>query len=72
MIPMQKTLEGPIPRAAHRWAYWLKLVLATLLSLLLALIVTLLWVSYRQTLANLHPARQTASVAFLQANGIAV
>jgi uncharacterized protein len=69
---MHNTLEGSIPRAAHRWAYWLKLVVATLFSLLLALTMTLLWLSYQQTSSYLHPARQTASGAFLQANGIAV
>jgi fermentation-respiration switch protein FrsA (DUF1100 family) len=69
---MHKTLERSIPRAIPRWAYWLKLILATLLSLLLALTVTLLWLSYQQTFSYLHPARQIASGDFLQANGVAV
>src|ERR1043165_4019849 len=69
---MHKTLERSTPHPAPRWAHWLKLVLATLLSLLLTLTVTILWLSYQQTSSYLHPARQTASGAFLQAHGIIV
>jgi uncharacterized protein len=70
-MPMHKTLERSIPRPGTRWAYWLKLALAAPFSLLLALTVALLWLSYQQTSSYLHPARQTASGTFLQASGIA-
>jgi uncharacterized protein len=53
-----------------RWQYWVRLMLALILSLLIALIVTILWISYRQTFDYIHPVRQTATGAFLQANGI--
>ena len=43
-----------------------------LFVLLLAMSVTILLVSYRQTMDYLHPARQTASGELLQANGIRV
>ncbi|HUE99488.1 MAG TPA: alpha/beta fold hydrolase [Anaerolineales bacterium] len=52
------------------WQYWIRLVLATVLAVLLALAGTILWISYQQTTDYLHPARQTASGALLQANGV--
>ena len=52
------------------WQYPVRLVLATISALLLALTGTILWVSYQQTMDYLHPARQTASGSLLQANGI--
>jgi fermentation-respiration switch protein FrsA (DUF1100 family) len=72
MIPMHKTRERSIPRAANRWVYWLRLFLVACFSLLLAAAGTILWVSNRQAISYLHPARQTASGAFLQASGIVV
>jgi dipeptidyl aminopeptidase/acylaminoacyl peptidase len=52
------------------WGYWVRLLFATIFSLLLALAVMLTWVSYQQTMDYLHPLRQTASGALLQASGI--
>ena len=52
------------------WRYWIRLLLATMFSLSVGLVVTIVWISYRQTLNYLHPPRQTASGALLQANGI--
>ena len=52
------------------WGYWIKLILVTMLALLLAFTITILWVSYQQTIGYLHPARQTASGDLLRANGI--
>jgi uncharacterized protein len=47
-----------------------RLFVATLFALLLALAGTILFISYRQTVDYLHPARQTASGELLRANGI--
>lgn len=52
------------------WKYWVRLLLAAILSLLLALVITITWVSYRQALSYLHPPRQTASGTLLQENEI--
>jgi fermentation-respiration switch protein FrsA (DUF1100 family) len=67
---MTKTLEQSITFPNNRWQYWVKLLLAVILALLFAFTVTILWVSYQQTLDYLHPARQTASEDLLRANGI--
>jgi fermentation-respiration switch protein FrsA (DUF1100 family) len=67
---MNKTFEQSIIIASNRWQYWVKLTLVTISALLLAFAGTILWVSYQQTVDYLHPARQTASGALLQANGI--
>jgi uncharacterized protein len=56
--------------AHHRGQYWIRLILATCFSLLLAAAGTILWVSYQHTISYLHPARQIASGALLKANGI--
>jgi uncharacterized protein len=53
------------------WRYWIRLFSTSFFFLLVALTVTILWVSYRQTLSYLHPLRQTSSGEFLRANGIA-
>jgi fermentation-respiration switch protein FrsA (DUF1100 family) len=50
--------------------YWVRLVLAALFFLLLAFGVTIIVISYRQTMDYLHPVRHTASGAMLRANGI--
>jgi dipeptidyl aminopeptidase/acylaminoacyl peptidase len=52
------------------WGYWIKLVLVTMMALLLALAIPMLWISYRQTMDYLHPTRQTASGDLLRLNGI--
>jgi len=52
------------------WQYWGRLILAASFSLLIALAGILIWISYQQTSDYLHPARQTASGALLQAKGI--
>ena len=57
-------------RTDHRWEYWLKLLLATFFSLLITFAGMITWVSYQQTMDYLHPARQTASGALLEANGV--
>src|SRR6266545_6249852 len=67
---MNKTLEPSIPRTDHRLGYWVKLILAAIFSLFLALIVSVLWVSYQQAIDYLHPMRHTASGELLKANGI--
>ena len=50
--------------------YWARLVLATILTLFLAAIGTVIGVSYQQTMGYLHPQRNVASGELLQANGI--
>lgn len=50
--------------------YWTRLILAASFSLLLGSAGTILWISYQQTISYLHPARQTASGALLNASGI--
>ncbi len=67
---MNKTLEQSIPRTDNRSGYWVKLILAAIFSLFLALIVSVLWVSYQQAIDYLHPMRHTASGELLKANGI--
>lgn len=52
------------------WGYGIKLILVTMLALLLAFTITILWVSYQQTINYLHPARQTASGSLLRVSGI--
>src|SRR5215213_624144 len=53
-----------------RWHYGARMILAVILSLLVTFTVTVVWVSYQQTSDYLHPARQTASGALLEASGI--
>jgi uncharacterized protein len=67
---MTKTFEQSITFTQNRWHYWVRLVFATTLALLLTLTATILSISYRQTIDYLHPARQTASGDLLRANGI--
>jgi fermentation-respiration switch protein FrsA (DUF1100 family) len=50
--------------------YWTRLMLSASFSLLLGSAGTILWISYQQTISYLHPARQTASGALLNASGI--
>ena len=58
-------------KTIHRsWQYWLRLVLAALFFSLLAALVTLIWGSYRQANAYLHPERSLPNGDFLTANGI--
>jgi fermentation-respiration switch protein FrsA (DUF1100 family) len=52
------------------WGYWLRLLAATIFSLLVVFAITIIWISYRQTMDYLHPLRQTASGELLQANGV--
>ena len=59
-------------KTIHRsWQYWLRLVLAALFFSLLAALVTLIWGSYRQANAYLHPERNLPNGDLLTANGIA-
>jgi fermentation-respiration switch protein FrsA (DUF1100 family) len=53
-----------------RWQYWARLLSTTFLLLLVAVIGTVIWVSYQQTISYLHPERQIASGELLRANGI--
>src|SRR5215207_4542200 len=53
-----------------RGHYGARMILAVILSMLVTFTVTVIWVSYRQTFDYLHPARQTASGALLEASGI--
>ncbi len=55
---------------AGGWHYWLRLVLATVLTLIIAAFGTVVWVSYDQANGYLHPERNTASGDLLQAEGI--
>lgn len=57
-------------RTSPGWRYWVRLLLAAIFSLLVAFIVTIIWISYQQTMDYLHPPRQTASGALLRENGI--
>ena len=52
------------------WRYWVRLLFATIFSLLVAFAGIITWVSYRQALDYLHPARQIPSGEVLRANGI--
>ena len=52
------------------WRYWLRLTVVTVLVLILAAFGTVLWVSYDQAKGYLHPQRNLATGALLQANGI--
>jgi fermentation-respiration switch protein FrsA (DUF1100 family) len=52
------------------WLYWVRLVLATVLVLILAAFVTVVWVSYDQANGYLHPSRNVASGELLRAEGI--
>jgi hypothetical protein len=54
---MNKALEQSMIRTDNRRGYWVKLILAAIFSLSLALIVTVLRVSYQQAIDYLHPAR---------------
>ncbi len=53
-----------------KWQYWIRLLLATIFSLLLAFAGTITWVGYQDTIGYLHPARHTASGTLLNASGI--
>ena len=67
---MTETFEPSETFTHDRSQYWVKLILAMMFALLLALAGTILVVSYQQTLSYLHPARQTSSSDLLRANGI--
>lgn len=67
---MHKSLDQSIKPVFTNWQYWVRLGLACIIALLLALAGTILLLSYRQTVDYLHPARQTASGELLRANGI--
>jgi Dipeptidyl aminopeptidases/acylaminoacyl-peptidases len=69
---MNKALEQSLIRTDQRWVYWARLILATIFSLFLALIVTVLWISHQQAIDYLHPARHIASGELLRMNGINV
>jgi len=53
-----------------RWQYWARLLFVAVISLLVTSAGIFIWFSYRQAMNYLHPARNTASGALLQANGI--
>jgi uncharacterized protein len=55
----------------RNWQYWVRLVLATLFALLLAIVGTVVWGSYRQAMNYLHPARSVPNGDYLQESGIA-
>jgi uncharacterized protein len=55
----------------HRnWKYWLRLIFTALFLLFLAAGVAVIWESYQQAMAYLHPERSIASGDFLRTNGI--
>src|SRR5678815_3195887 len=54
----------------NRGRYWMRLLLATIFLLLLAGAGTIVWISYRDTVNYLHPARHITSGALLTASGI--
>ena len=56
--------------ALNRGQYWIRLILATIFSLLFASAGTIIWISYQHAISYLHPVRQTASGALLKANRI--
>jgi fermentation-respiration switch protein FrsA (DUF1100 family) len=56
--------------AHNRGQYWIRLILVTSFSLLLASAGTITWISYQHTISYLHPVRHTASGALLKADGI--
>ena len=56
--------------ALNRGQYWIRLILATIFSLLFASAGTIIWISYQHAISYLHPVRQTASGALLKTNGI--
>lgn len=66
---MTKTFDQSITFTTRR-QYRIKLILAAMFALLLALTGTILLISYQQTMDYLHPARQTSSGELLRANGI--
>jgi fermentation-respiration switch protein FrsA (DUF1100 family) len=63
-------LKQSMKSAKKAWDYWMRLLLATLLTLLFAAIATVIGVSYNQTTGYLHPERHVASGNLLRANGI--
>jgi uncharacterized protein len=67
---MNKILEQATQSTLINWHYGVRLFVATFFALLLSLAGTILFISYRQTVDYLHPARQTASGELLRANGI--
>ena len=52
------------------WRYWARLLLATILALFLAVVGTVVGISYQHTMGYLHPQRNIASGDLLRANGI--
>jgi len=67
---MNKSIEQTITHTDNKWRYWIRLILATLFTLPLALAGALLLISYQRTVDYLHPPRQTASGELLRMNGI--
>src|SRR5512138_3216563 len=63
-------LEPAMNRTYSGWKYWLHLLVAALLSVLIAFAGTITWISYRQGWNYLHPARHIATGSLLQASGI--
>src|SRR5512138_1865812 len=63
-------LKQPVKSARKGWVYWMRLLLAAILTLLFAAVGTVVGVSYNQTTGYLHPERHVASGDFLRANGI--
>jgi dipeptidyl aminopeptidase/acylaminoacyl peptidase len=51
-------------------SYWIRLIAAGAISVLIGLTIAVIWQSYQQTLSYLHPKRQTASGDLLRANNI--
>jgi fermentation-respiration switch protein FrsA (DUF1100 family) len=52
------------------WRYWLNLFIATMVVLIIMMAGLVVWMSYRQTQAYLHPPRYIASGESLTANNI--
>ena len=52
------------------WRYWLQLGIVAIFAAILAAIVTVVRVSYQQSIGYLHPERNIASGELLNANGI--
>jgi dipeptidyl aminopeptidase/acylaminoacyl peptidase len=70
ILLMAKAIEQSLTFTNNRWKYWVKLMLAMLSVLLLAVAGTILFISYQQTMNYLHPPRQTSSGEYLRANGV--
>ncbi len=52
------------------WRYWIRLLVAAIVALILSAAAAVVGVSYQQAMGYLHPQRSIASGDLLRANGI--